>query len=114
MRTIIAGSRNIIEYDILLSAIEELDFEITTVISGGAKGVDSLGEWFAEDNGIPFEVFPAEWDKFGRAAGYLRNVKMAENAEACLILWDGKSKGSLRMNNIAIQKGLKVHLCKLN
>lgn len=114
MRTIIAGSRSITEYDTLLSAIEEIDFEITTVISGGAKGVDSLGEWFAEDNGIPLEIFPADWARFGRSAGYIRNQEMADNAEACLILWDGKSKGSLHMNNIAVKKGLKVHLCKLN
>ena len=114
MRTIIAGSRDIEDYQALLDCIEKSGFNITTVLSGGARGVDSLGEWYAEDNSIPLEIFQANWALYSRGAGYIRNTEMADNAEACIILWDGKSKGSLHMNNIAIKKGLKVHLCKLN
>jgi len=108
MKTIIAGSRNIKDYEYLLTCLSNIDWDITTVISGTASGADSLGEKFALDAGIPLMRFPADWVNYGRAAGFIRNEEMAEFAEACIVLWDGRSKGSKHMINTAKRLGLKL------
>ena len=108
MRTIIAGSREGVILQHVEDAIEKSEFEITTVISGTARGADTFGEFWAEANGIPVERFPADWELYGKRAGFRRNVQMAENADALIAIWDGESKGTQHMINIATQKGLKV------
>ena len=113
MKTIIAGSRNITEYATLIKALKKVDWEITTVLSGTARGVDKLGEIFAKENNIPLEKYPAEWDKYGKSAGYKRNLVMAENAEALLALWDGQSKGTKHMIDIAKKHSLKIHIYQI-
>ena len=70
MRVIIAGSRDYHNYDTLLEAIEESEFKIEIVVSGGANGVDALGEEYAENMNIPLHVFNADWERHGRAAGH--------------------------------------------
>jgi hypothetical protein len=104
MRVIIAGSRTVKDYNELLYAITHSGFEITTVISGTAEGADRLGEQWAKDNGVPLERYPADWNKYGFSAGYFRNVKMAETAEALILVWTGQSKGSASMKRIALMK----------
>lgn len=108
MRTIIAGSRGITEYSIVLQAIIESDFKVTEVVSGTAEGVDRLGETFAHIGNIPCNRFPADWKKYGKSAGMIRNEEMARNADALIAVWDGKSKGTKGMIDIARLKGLKV------
>lgn len=110
MRTIIAGSRSIYDYQFLLDAIDECGWTPTTVISGAAKGADNLGEDWAYDHKVPCELFPADWNKFGKSAGYRRNVQMAENADALIALWDGQSRGTKHMIDIAKSKGLKIYV----
>lgn len=109
MRTIIAGSRTITDYGVLLHAISEMPWKITHVISGGAKGVDLMGERWAKENGIPFQVFKPDWSQ-GRGAGYARNAIMAQYAEAALILWNGTSKGTGNMISIARAKHLVLYV----
>ena len=108
MRTIIAGSRNIFDYDLLLNAIDNCGWEITEVVSGTAQGVDKLGEQWARKNNIKLRRFPANWNKHGRAAGPIRNKEMASYAEALIALWDGNSRGTERMIKEAERCGLKV------
>jgi hypothetical protein len=67
------------------------------IVSGGARGVDTFGEIYARDNCIKVKVFPADWNTHGKKAGYLRNVQMAEYADALLAIWDGESKGTKHM-----------------
>ncbi len=110
MRTIIAGSRTSITREDLLTALETCDWKVTTIISGGAKGADAIGELYAKSNDIPLEVFKADWDKLGRGAGAIRNTEMANNANALIALWDGKSRGTGHMIYIANKLGLKVHV----
>jgi hypothetical protein len=69
-----------------------------------------MGEEWAARNNIPVELFPADWDRFGRSAGHRRNADMAARAEALVALWDGKSPGTKGMIDIARQRGLKVHV----
>lgn len=110
MKTIIAGSRMCTDYELIKLAIQELQWKITGVVSGCARGIDKLGARWAKENDVPLYNFPAEWDKFGKSAGYRRNVDMAENAEALLAIWDGASRGTKHMINIARDKGLEVSI----
>lgn len=105
MRVIIAGSRTINDYDLLKKVIKDSEIEITAVISGGARGVDLMGEQWAEENNIPVEAFPANWDKYGRSAGPRRNALMAERADALIAIWDGVSAGTLHMLKYARNLG---------
>jgi len=97
MKVIIAGSRSIIKLFLIQDAVEKSQFNITEVVSGCAIGVDSLGEYYAKINNIPIKQFPAPWDHYGKAAGAIRNVRMADYADAAIIVWDGVSKGSKHM-----------------
>lgn len=108
MKTIIAGSRSITDYNILLQVMEEIDFGITEIVSGTAKGTDSLGERYAIENNIPLKKFPADWNKWGKVAGRIRNGQMNMYADALILLWDGKSRGSKHMLEIARERGLIV------
>jgi hypothetical protein len=108
MKVIIAGSRGITDYSVLEKAIEQVEFPITQVVSGTARGVDQLGEQWAHTNHIHVERFPADWNKYGRSAGYRRNQQMADYADGLIALWDGVSRGTGHMITIAKMKGLQV------
>lgn len=110
MKIIIAGSRTISSMMIMETAIKLANFNITAVISGCAKGVDSYAITWAEQNGIHVYKFPAQWDTYGKKAGYLRNIRMAECAEGLIAIWDGKSKGTEHMINIAKSKNLPTFI----
>lgn len=115
MKTIIAGSRNINDLRLLERVIEKSGFEISEVVCGGARGVDDLGrKWAGNGNRIPLKLFPAKWDEFGKSAGYRRNVEMADYADALIAIWDGKSKGTKHMIDIANKKRLKVYVSDLS
>lgn len=110
MKLIIAGGRDFSDYDLLTKEVEtlivgEADVEI---VSGGAKGADRLGEFFAIDHDLPIKRFPADWDRYGKAAGFKRNSEMADYADHCICFWDGKSKGTGHMINLAKNKGLHI------
>lgn len=113
MRVIIAGSRNITNLNVVLNAVAKAQFKITTVVSGGARGVDTLGEQFAQNVGIPVERYMAEWDVHGKSAGYKRNMVMAKNADALIAIWDGVSKGTEHMIKIANLLGLSVFIYRI-
>lgn len=110
MRTIIAGSRGVTEYWKVVEAIKESGIGITTVISGTARGVDRLGERYAKQNEIKLERYPADWGKYGKRAGFLRNAEMVSNAEALIAVWDGKSKGTKHTITLAKDQGLLVYV----
>ena len=112
-RVIIAGGRDYHNYDTLLEAIEEAKFQIDVVVSGGAIGVDALGERYASEMNLPLAIFQADWQTHGRAAGPIRNRKMSENADALIALWDGQSKGTKNMIETATKKGLLVYVKRI-
>lgn len=115
MRTIIAGSRTFrdirpVDKEEVMEAILCSDINITTILSGGAKGVDSLAIDIANEFSIPLEVYHARWDLYGKSAGMKRNAVMATKAEALIAVWDGVSKGTSHMIHIAKAMGLKVYI----
>lgn len=110
MITIIAGSRSIKDMKILKEAIRKSGFHIHVVLSGGARGVDQLGEGYAAANGLTCKVFLANWSREGKQAGIVRNIKMAEYGEALIALWDGVSPGTKHMIATARAAGLKVYV----
>jgi len=110
MKTIIAGSRTIHDYELVKAFIESTPWNITEVVCGDARGVDSLGKRWAQENDIPVVSFPADWKKYGRRAGHIRNQEMAEYAAGLVMVWDGHSSGSSDMLVRAYNEDLKRHV----
>lgn len=132
MRVIIAGGRHFEDYkllkfkcnEILKNVIEEI-----LIVSGGAKGADTLAIKYAKEKGYKFKVYEADWDNisipgavasqrkgsdefYNVYAGKERNIKMAKNADCLIAFWDGKSRGTEHMIDVARQKNLKVRIIK--
>lgn len=110
MRIIVAGSRTITDYALVCRAIKESGLQVTELVSGAARGVDTLGEQWASTRHITVKRFPANWNLHGWSAGYRRNTEMAKYAEALVAIWDGRSRGTLHMIQTAEQYGLKIHV----
>jgi hypothetical protein len=111
MKVIIAGSRSILDKWTIVEAVGATDWIIDEVVSGGAVGVDRLGEEWAATHNIPVRQFIAEWDRYGKAAGIYRNNDMAQYADALIAVWDGKSRGTLHMINsmVTLKKPVYVY-----
>lgn len=110
MKVIVAGSRSFTDYELLCATLDNM--KISTIISGAARGADKLGERYANHRGIPVEQFPAQWDKYGARAGFIRNGEMAENADALVAFWDGLSSGTKHMISVAKAQGLPVEVIR--
>jgi len=110
MKVIIAGSRTFSDYNFLRTNCDRLlsQFSNIEIVSGTAQGADQLGERYARDRGYSVKQFPANWDKFGKKAGYLRNDEMAQYADWLIAFWDGKSRGTKHMIDLGNKMGLNV------
>lgn len=108
LKLIVAGTRTFKDYKLLEDALSyrylqsccwwtRYDAKAWEIVSGGAPGADTLAVEFATERNIPFKIFPADWQKHGRAAGPIRNKQMAEYADAAIVFWDGKSHGTQNM-----------------
>lgn len=114
-KVVVAGSRGFNNYAYIEEALDQQIMEIMEeldiiddieIVSGGAKGADKLGEKYAKERGYSLKIFPAEWNKYGKSAGYKRNAQMAEYADAVIVFWDGESKGTKHMIDLANEKQL--------
>ena len=110
MITIIAGSRTVRDLAEVERAIVASGFRVTRVLSGCAKGPDTLAVAWAAEHDIPVHWFPPAWQTLGRAAGMIRNIEMAKNAEALIAVWDGESAGTAHMIETARKHGLQVYI----
>ena len=108
MRVALVGSRNFTDYTLFCKELEHED--ITHIISGGANGTDYLAEVLAHDKNLPITVFRAEWEKYGKSAGYRRNVDIVEASDKVICFWDGQSKGSKHTIDIANKMGKPVRV----
>ncbi len=117
-KVIIAGSREFDNYDMLKEKCDKIlsrkvnEGEEIVIVSGTARGADTLGEKYAEEKGYKIERYPANWDKYGKRAGYLRNKKMAEVSNACIVFLSSKAenKGSKMMISIATEEKLLIRV----
>jgi hypothetical protein len=115
-RVIIAGSRNFCTEEHYKRLEAQMDSLILTfglpdeIVSGTARGADQLGERYARENQIPIKSMPADWDTYGKSAGYLRNKDMAEYGTCLVVFWDGESKGTQHMIRLAGENGLDIVL----
>src|SRR5690606_18174151 len=113
-RIIVAGGRDFNNYSLLK---EKLDYYLQNladieIVSGGAKGADILGERYAKENGYPLKVFKADWDTHGKRAGVVRNKEMADYANYLVAFWNGDSRGTANMIELAKKQGLKVKIVR--
>lgn len=113
MKTIIAGSRDA-HYGETMIAIYSCPWDITGIVSGCARGPDSHGINYGRLRNIPIYMYPADWKAYGKRAGHIRNCEMARNAEALIAVWDGQSRGTKHMIDEAINRGLRLHVYKLD
>ena len=98
-RVIIAGSRSFDDIELM---VEKMDYLLENkddveVVCGCARGADELGYRYAILRGYNIKEFPADWNRYGKSAGYIRNSEMAKYADAAVVFWDGQSKGSKHM-----------------
>lgn len=110
MKVIVAGSRTFNDFELMtrkLNHILQNQSEVV-IVSGTARGADQMGEQWAKTYNHSIERYPAQWDTHGKSAGYIRNKTMANNADALIAFWDGKSRGTKHMIDLAHTKNLKV------
>lgn len=120
MRVVIAGSRDLTDDCLVEEAVRLSGFTVTTVLSGAARGIDQIAERWAERQGVPVERFPADWKRYGRAAGPRRNTAMVEAAAqapeggAVIAVWNGISRGTRHTIDIARQRGVPVFILRVH
>ena len=121
-RVIVAGSRTATSeatYRLLEQKLDRIlkNKSVThdiVIVSGTASGADRLGERYAASRTYRVDRYPADWTTFGKRAGYLRNEEMAMNADALVALWDGESRGTQHMINIAKEHYLPTRIINFN
>ena len=114
---LVAGSRTINDYWLVRDGLDSLLSGIgdVTIVTGGANGVDALAERYARQHNLPLKVFPADWNKFGKSAGYRRNEQMHQFIaqfpnRGCVCFWDGQSKGTAHNFKLSEQYGTDLRV----
>jgi len=110
MKIAIIGSRNFKDKSLLDEVLNSYKDKVTMIVSGGAKGADTIGESWAKENNIPTQIFLPKWEKFGKSAGFIRNNYIIENSDEIIAFWDGVSKGT--QHSISLCKKLNKN-CKI-
>lgn len=103
LKLIIAGGRDFVDMQLALDSFDKFAQSISipiAIVSGRARGADQIGEQIASDYGLRVYMFPADWEKYGRKAGPIRNQQMGEFTDQALIFWDGISTGTHNMINV--------------
>ncbi len=127
MKVIVAGSRSIKQQRIVDLAINEAfnywmahdqenwqQYIAPEIVSGGAYGVDWLGEKYAKKYNLKVKVFPADWETYGKAAGHIRNKQMGDYADRLIAVWDGKSPGTKGMIKYMKSLNKEVYVVSVN
>ena len=113
-KVIVAGGREFNDYQLLKNKLDQFLQNKTEIeiVCGKARGADTLGETYAKEMGYYVKEFPAQWSKFGKRAGYIRNEEMAKYADACVAFWDGQSTGTKHMIDLANKHKLEIKIIK--
>ncbi|MBD1908973.1 SLOG family protein [Leptolyngbya sp. FACHB-8] len=114
-RVIIAGTRAFKDYELLRNRLNHLlsnRLPDVAIVSGCASNADKLGERYAAEMSLEVHRYPGEWIRYGKVARTKQNELMADNADACVLLWDGKSRNAEDMLRTATIKGLEIRLIR--
>lgn len=114
-KIVIAGSRYFEDYKIIreyaLYCLKQENLsDPICILSGGGRGVDACGERFSKEMGFQLKLFPADWNKYKRAAGPIRNKAMVQEADIVICFWDKKSKGTKSLIDFARKESKKVYI----
>lgn len=104
----VVGHRSFTNYEYVKEVLQQ--FNIKQIISGGARGADALAKKYAIEHDIKYKEFPAEWDKYGKAAGPIRNKKIVDAADEIVAFLSDESKGTANTIKIAKEQGKPVHI----
>lgn len=109
-RIVVCGSRTWTDRDTIKRVLAE--YESPFVIDGAARGADSLANSVAIELGFSTQRFPADWERHGKTAGFIRNQKMLDEGKPTLVIafWDGESRGTKDTINRAKSMGIKVRI----
>lgn len=110
MKVAIIGGRDFKNYDLVIETLKPFLEKITEVVSGGAMGADLLGEKWANEHNKKTLIFLPNWEKYGKSAGYVRNIDIISNADEVFAFWDGKSRGTQHSINIARKENKPLHI----
>lgn len=111
MKVAIIGSRRYHSLQLVRAYVASLN-EDDWVVTGGAMGVDLEAEGAARERKLPFLVFPAQWERYGRSAGYKRNILIVQYADRVVAFWDGKSKGTQNTIELAERMDKPVEIVR--
>lgn len=112
MKVAVIGSRTFNDYEEVKKVLSTMN--ITLLVSGGAKGADSLGERYAKEHNIETKIFLPDWNKHGKVAGFLRNTDIVNEADLVVAFWDQKSKGTLDSIKKADKLGKRILIINTN
>ena len=113
MRIAIIGSRGFDNYKLVVETFLLYKSKITLLVSGGARGADTLGEKWAIEHGIETLIFPADWKTHGKKAGYIRNENIVKNCDGIIAFWDGVSRGTAHSLTLANTYGKPINLVSI-
>ena len=114
-RLVVAGSRDFDDYTLLAAELDKLLAGKTniTIVSGTARGADRLGERYAAEHNLQIERFPAEWEKYHKGAGPIRNAKMVQSADAVIVFWDSESSGTKNIIECARKEDISYRIVRV-
>lgn len=113
MKLAIIGSRKFNDWELLATSLEPYLKDVDLVISGGANGADKLGEKWATLNGIETLIFLADWEHFGKRAGFIRNVDIITSCDLCIAFWDGISRGTAHSISLCNKYNKEVKIIQI-
>jgi predicted Rossmann fold nucleotide-binding protein DprA/Smf involved in DNA uptake len=108
----VVGSRDFNDYPLMRSTLNTM--KISHIVSGGSRGADSLAEQYANEKKIPFTVYPARWELYGKSAGVIRNRLIVDNSDMIIAFWDGTSPGTRNTIEYARSVDKKVIIIDMN
>ncbi len=114
MKLAVVGGRDFIDYEHMNDVLHAIHNRkaITVLVSGGARGADSLAANWARQRDIEVVEFMPDWEKYGKSAGFKRNSLIINEADACVAFWDGKSKGTKSSIDLARKREIPLKIIK--
>ena len=106
----VVGSRDFNDYTLLCTELDNL--KPSTIVSGEAPGTDTYAKRYAKENNLHYIGYPADWNKFGKSAGYIRNKDIVNACQYLIAFWDGKSNGTIDSIKTAIKQNKLLKIVK--